>query len=252
MALSIITTVLNNEKFIYDCLNSVRKQRFIQKYEHIVVDGGSKDDTLKILRKFKKKNKNLKIFEKKNLGIYEGINYAIKKAKYNYIGILHSDDFYKNNNVFKNILEEFKSNDKLLSIHSNVEFVRRHDKKKIIRYFKSENLKSEDYINCKHPPHTSLFVNKQIFNKFGLYNIKLKIASDFEFMLRVYGINKVYSKYVNKTFVVMRIGGTSNKNIFNIIFSNYEVYKSFKINNMRASIFLILKKVLSKISQISF
>ena len=71
-------------------------------------------------------------------------------------------------------------------------------------------------------------------------------------MLRVYGINKIYSKYVNKTFVVMRTGGTSNKNIFNILFSNYEVYKSFKINNMRVNIFLILKKILSKVSQINF
>ena len=252
MTLSIITTVLNNEKFIYDCVNSVKKQRFNKKYEHIVVDGGSNDNTLKILRKFKKENKNLKIFEKKRLGIYEGINYAIKKSKYNYIGILHSDDFYKNNKVFKSILEEFKLDNKLLSIHSDVEFVKRNDKKKIVRFFKSENLKSEDYIKCKHPAHTSLFIKKKIFNKFGLYNTKLKIASDFEFMLRVYGINKVHSKYINKTFVVMRTGGTSNKNLFNIILSNYEVYKSFKINSMRANIFLSLKKILSKISQISF
>ena len=252
MSISIITTVLNNEKFIYDCVNSVRNQKFTQDYEHIVVDGGSKDNTLKILRELKKDNGNLKIFKKKNIGIYKGINYAIKKSKYKYIGLLHADDFYKNNNVFKNISNEFRSNSKLLSIHSNIEFVKRNNKKKIVRFFKSERLKSEDYIYCKHPPHTSLFVNKKIFEKFGLYNINLKIASDFEFMLRVYGINKVHSKYINKTFVVMRIGGTSNKNIFNIIFSNYEVYKSFKINNMRVNIFLILKKILSKVSQINF
>ena len=252
MSISIITTVLNNEKFIYDCVNSVKNQKITQNYEHIVVDGGSKDNTLTILRKLKKDNRNLKIFEKKNIGIYQGINYAIKKSKYRYIGLLHADDFYKNNKVFKNVLREFRSNRKLLSIHSNIEFVKRNNKKKIVRFFKSENLKSEDYLNCKHPPHTSLFINKKIFNDFGLYNINLKIASDFEFMLRVYGINKIYSKYVNKTFVVMRTGGTSNKNIFNIILSNYEVYKSFKINNMRVNIFLILKKILSKVSQINF
>ncbi len=252
MSLSIITTVLNNEKFIYDCVNSVKKQKFYDKYEHLVVDAGSKDNTLKILKKLKKKNRNLKVFVKKNLGIYEGINYAIRKSKYNYIGLLHSDDFYKNDKVFKNILGQFKLNNKLLSIHSNVEFVKRNDKKKIVRFFKSEQLRSEDYINCKHPPHTSLFLNKKIFNKFGLYNINLKIASDFEFMLRIYGINKIYSKYINKTFVVMRAGGTSSKNVFNIIVSNYEVYKSFKINNMKVNIFLILKKILSKVLQITF
>ena len=71
-------------------------------------------------------------------------------------------------------------------------------------------------------------------------------------MLRIYGINKIYSKYINKTFVVMRAGGTSNKDIINILISNYEVYKSFKINNMMVNIFLILKKILSKVSQINF
>ena len=252
MTLSIITTVLNNEKFIYDCLKSVGQQKIKDKYEHIIVDAGSSDNTLKILNQFKKVNKNLKILIKKNSGIYEGINYGIKKSKYNYIGLLHSDDFYKDNKVFKNILREFKSNPKLKSIHSNVEIVSRNNKKKIIRFFKSDQLKSEDYINCMHPPHTSLFINKKIFNKFGFYNINLKIASDFEFMLRVFGINKIYSKYIDKTFVVMRAGGVSNKNIGNILLSNYEVYKSFKINKLRVSIFLILKKILSKILQISF
>lgn len=252
MSLSIVTTVLNNEKFIHDCVNSVKRQKFKDKYEHIIVDGGSKDNTLKILKKLKKNNKNLKIFVKKNLGIYESINYAIKKSKYNYVGLLHSDDFYKNDEVFNNILSQFKLNNKLLSIHSNVEFVKRNNKKKIVRFFKSEQLKSEDYLNCKHPPHTSLFLNKKIFKKFGLYNVNLKIASDFEFMLRVYGINKIYSKYINKTFVVMRAGGTSNKDIINILISNYEVYKSFKINNIKVNIFFIFKKILSKFLQISF
>ncbi len=252
MSLSIITTVLDNEKFIYDCVNSVKRQKFKDKYEHIIVDGGSKDNTLKILKKLKKKNRKLKIFVKKNSGIYDGINYAIKKSKYNYIGLLHSDDFYKNDKVFKTILKQFKSNNKLLSIHSNVEFVKRNNKKKIVRFFKSEQLESKDYISCKHPPHTSFFLNRKIYNNFGLYNENLKIASDFEFMLRIYGINKIYSKYINKTFVVMRAGGKSSKNMINIILSNYEVYKSFKINNMKPNILLIFKKILSKVLQLNF
>lgn len=252
MSLSIITTVLNNEKFIYECVKSVERQKLKEKYEHIIVDGGSKDKTLKILKKLKKKNKSLKIFTKKNIGIYQGINFGIKKSKYNYIGLLHSDDFYKNDNVLKNVLNEFKSNINLLAIHSNVQIVSRKNKKNIIRFFKSNHLENSDYFKCKHPPHTSLFIDRKIFNKFGFYNIKLKIASDFEFMLRVFGKNKVYSKYLNKTFVVMRSGGTSTKNIINIIKSNYEVYKSFKINNISANIFYICIKVISKIFQVKF
>ena len=69
-------------------------------------------------------------------------------------------------------------------------------------------------------------------------------------MLRFFGINKVYSKYINKTFVVMRSGGTSTKNILNILKSNFEVYKSFKINNKRVNILFIFRKILSKILQL--
>ena len=147
-------------------------------------------------------------------------------------------------------MNNFRSDPKLLAVHSNVEIVKRNDKKKILRFFKSQKLKSEDLYECKHPPHTSLFIKKKVFCKFGLYNTKFKIASDFELMLRFFGINKVYSKYINKTFVVMRSGGTSTKNILNILKSNYEVYKSFKINNKRVNILFILRKILSKILQL--
>ena len=57
MCLSIVTTVLNNEKYIRDCVGSVKRQKFKNKYEHIIIDGGSEDDTLKILKRLKKKIK---------------------------------------------------------------------------------------------------------------------------------------------------------------------------------------------------
>ena len=65
MSLSIITAVLNNEEFIKDCVKSVQNQKSYKKYEHIIVDGGSNDNTIKILEKLKKNNRYLKIFKKK-------------------------------------------------------------------------------------------------------------------------------------------------------------------------------------------
>ena len=58
MSFTIITTVLNNEKFILNCLQSVQKQKINKKkIEHIIVDGGSVDNTINIIKKFKKKSK---------------------------------------------------------------------------------------------------------------------------------------------------------------------------------------------------
>lgn len=66
MTFTIITTVLNNEKFILDCLKSVQKQNFSKKkLEHLIIDGGSSDQTIEIIKKFKKKNNYIKLFQKK-------------------------------------------------------------------------------------------------------------------------------------------------------------------------------------------
>jgi glycosyltransferase involved in cell wall biosynthesis len=252
MSLSIISTVLNNEEFIYDCLRSVKDQRISKNFEHIIVDGGSTDNTIEIIKNFKKKNYNLKLFKKKNIGIYQGINFGIKKAKHKYIGLLHSDDFYKNKNVLRNVLNIFKENPHFSAIYSNVEIVRRDNKKKILRFFKSKQLNNIDFLKCEHPPHTSLFIDRKLFITFGLFSEKLKIASDFELMLRIFGKNKIVPKYINKTFVVMRSGGTSTKNLKNIIFSNYEVYKSFKINKISLNPMYIIIKLIKKIFQFNF
>jgi glycosyltransferase involved in cell wall biosynthesis len=248
-SISIITTVLNDEKNIASCINSVKSQN-IKKLEHIIVDGGSSDKTLLIIKKFQQKYNHIKIYRKNKINIYEGLNFAIKKAKNNYIGVLHSDDFYKNANCLKLVVKEFKKNNSISALYSNVSIVKRSDKNKQIRFFKSKQYSSKDFLNGYHPPHTSLFVKKHIFRRFGNYNETLKIASDYEFMLRVFGINKVKIKFVNKTLIVMKSGGTSTKNILNIALSNFEVYKAFRINKLNYTLNIFINKLIKKIFQI--
>lgn len=252
MSLSIITTVLNDEKNISNCLSSVIEQKITKNFEHIIVDGGSNDNTLSIVNKFKKKNKHIKLYIKKNLSIYDGINLGIKKSKFKYIGVLHSDDFYRTSNSLKYIIAEFNKDPRLPAISSNVCIVKRNNIKKRVRFFNSRQLNYLDFLKGLHPAHTSLFLKKNIFIKYGFYNNKLKIASDFEFMLRIFGINRVKCKFINKTLIVMRAGGTSTKNLINIAKSNYEVYKAYKINNLNINCFIIIKKIIRKFFQIDF
>lgn len=251
MTFTIITTVLNNEKFILDCLKSVQKQNFSKKkLEHLIIDGGSSDQTIEIIKKFKKKNNYIKLFQKKNFSIYQAVNFGIKSSKNKYIGLLHSDDFFFNKNVLSIIQKNFTKNNDVKAIYSNINIVSRHNKKKILRYFKSKQLSKKDYLKYEHPPHTSLFLEKNIFKKYGLYKEKFKIASDFDFMLRIFGISEVKSLYLDKILVIMRSGGTSTKSLKNIIVSNYEVIKSIKENNLKINLIYIFFKILRKISQV--
>ena len=107
MKISIITVTLNSEKTVRDTLNSVFSQSY-KKIEHIIVDGGSKDNTISIIKNYKFKNK--KIFKKKKLGVYESINYGISKSAGDYIIILNSDDFFQSNNTIQNIIKQITIN----------------------------------------------------------------------------------------------------------------------------------------------
>jgi len=250
MSFSIITTVLNAEQYITDCVESVQKQKYFEDVEHIIIDGGSSDETLNLIKKFQKNYKNIIFSSEKGTGIYEGINIGLKIANNNIIGILNSDDFYKDSEVLKKIEFEFNINSDISAIHSNVEIFKRNNLNKLYRNFYSREFLPEDFLKCYHPPHTSFFIKKEIYKKFGIFDERLKIASDFEFMLRVFGKNKVKTKFLNQTFVCMRSHGTSTKNLKNILISNIEVIKSFKLNHLKINYIYLILKILKKIMQI--
>ena len=150
----------------------------------------------------------------------------------------------------KLVINEFKKHVRIPAIYSNVSIVKRSNINKQIRFFKSRQYSSKDFLNGYHPPHTSLFIKKHIFKRYGTYNKTFKISSDFEFMLRVFGINKVKTKFIDKTLIVMKSGGTSTKNIVNIALSNIEVYKAFKINKLDYTLSIFINKLIKKLFQI--
>ena len=94
--ISVITVVLNNDKYIERCLKSVINQNYPKnKIEYIVIDGGSIDKTVSLIKKFQKKITYW--HSKKDMGLYDAMNFGIKKSTGDIIGILNSDDFYNKN-----------------------------------------------------------------------------------------------------------------------------------------------------------
>ena len=108
MRISIITCVLNNSNLIKKSIKSFQTQIYKNK-EHVIIDGGSIDGTLEIIKKFK--NRNLILSTSSDNGIYDALNKGINLSSGDIVGILHSDDFYKDNKVLKTIAETFKKTD---------------------------------------------------------------------------------------------------------------------------------------------
>lgn len=247
MKISIITPTLNSEKSIAFTLNSVFNQTF-KNFEHIIVDGGSSDNTLEIVKKHKVRKK---IIVKNKSSIYEAINVGIKHSKGEYILVLNSDDILNSNLVLKKI-NNFLNKDKSKIYLGDVCYHDNFIYKKIVRYYSAKNFKPWMMFVGLMPPHTGAIIHRDIYNFYKLYDEKLKIAGDFEFFLRIFLKKKIAFENLNFCVARMRTGGVSGKNIFSHIISSNEIIKSFKKNNLKSNFIFIYLRFIAKIHQLFF
>lgn len=245
MKISIITVTLNSEKTIRDTLNSVLFQT-VKNIEHIIVDGGSVDKTISIIKNYP--NKNKKIFIKKSLGIYASINFGIKKSSGEYICILNSDDIFHSKDTIKKILKEINKSKKNIYL-GDVSFFDKFNYYKITRYYPAKNFKSWHLFFGLMPPHPASIIKKEIYNEFGYYKEDYKIAADFELFLRLLVKFKLTYKIFNLDVVKMRSGGISGKNFKSYLISTLEIFKSFKINKIYSNFLFIILRIPVKIKQ---
>ena len=249
MKISIITVTLNSEKTIRDTLNSVISQTY-KKIEHIIVDGGSNDETIKILKKYK--NNKSKFFIKKNFGIYKSINYGIKKSSGDYVCILNSDDIFQSNNIIQNLVKIFSKNKKINIFLGNVAYFKNSDYYKVSRFYSCSSFRTWKMKFGLMPPHPGSFIRRKIYLNNLLYNENFKIAADFELFLRLFIIKKINFKLLNKTIIRMRSGGISGKNLKSYWISTFEILRSFQLNKLNSNIFFIIMRIPAKINQLFF
>jgi len=208
--------------------------------EYIIIDGGSNDGTQNIINKYIN-NINYYISEK-DKGIYSAINKGILKSNGDYIGLLHSNDIYENNNTLNNIVLSI-SKYKTDLFYANIIFI--NDKLKRVRFYSSKYFRPWMFRFGFQPAHTSLFVKKDIY-KNNLYNENLTIASDFEFLLKLLYLEKISYKFIDETWINMKIGGKSTSGLQNLFHLNKEIYNICKNNNLYTNYIFIYSKYLLK------
>ena len=247
MKISIVTPTFNSANTIQSNIDSIKSQSY-KDYQLIIVDNKSTDETIEIIKK--NDVPNIKFLIEEDLGIFDAINKGIKISDHELISVLHSDDFFNDNDVLKNIVETFnkdKSND---IVYGDLIYVRKDDININLRYWKPGPFEKNLFFKGWHPPHPSFFAKKKLFDHYGYYDLANGNSADVELMFRFLNTNNVKSKYLNKTLVKMRYGGTSNKGIFTIIKQNITIMKFLKIhkNYYKISIF-ILYKFLDRLKQ---
>ena len=255
MKISIITVFFNSISTLKKTLNSINKQNY-DNIEKIWIDGGSKDGTVKFLNS--KKDKNTIFISEKDKGIFDAMNKGIQRAKGEIVGFLHSDDFYSRSDIINKIASTFISNNKINLIYGDLLYVKKKNIKKTIRFWRAENNTNDNIKNARFyiqklengwmPPHPTVFIRKNFLNKIGYFNIKYKISSDYDFIVRCFTSKYLFAKYLPYKYIHMRTGGNSNKSIINLLKKlreDYIIAKSYNLPGM----YTVLMKNLSKLNQ---
>ena len=249
MKVSIITVSLNSEKTIEKTINSVISQDH-KNIEYIIIDGGSKDNTLEIVNKYK--SSITKIISEKDKGIYDGINKGIQIATGDIISLIHSNDIFVDTNVISKIDNIFYNNPDFDIILANLAFKKNLDEKRITRYYSAKNFKPWMLRIGFSPPHSSAFFRSEVFKQVGLYQTNFKIAGDFEYFVRCFLKYKLKFNYFDECLVYMSTGGTSGKNMLSYLISSKEINQSLKSNKIYSNIFFTLLRFPIKLIQFIF
>lgn len=245
MKVSIITAVYNNRETIEQCITSVAGQNY-ENVEHIVIDGGSTDGSLEIIKQYQS---GFSFWtSEKDKGVYHALNRGIESATGDVIGFLHADDIYADKNVIDWVVSGIL-NYNVESCYGDLLYISRRNINKTVRQWTSRPYSEGLFQKGWMPPHPTFFVKKDVYIKYGNFNTDFKIAADYELMLRFLGKHKISTCYIPRVLVKMRTGGTSNRNIKNLIVKSYEDYKACKINNLRHGVYTVALKNLSKIPQ---
>lgn len=243
--ISIITVLLNGEAFLKECIESVINQNY--KYiEYIVIDGGSIDRSLSIIEKYRA---HIDYFiSEKDEGLYDAINKGIQVSNGDIVGILNADDVLVNSNVIEKIATAFQQNADIEAVYGDLNYV--HPVKlEVIRKWKSMQASYENVKSGWMPAHPTLYLKKNLFEKYGNYALDMGTSADYDLVLRFFHKYRIKARYLPFLMVNMRIGGISNQSIKSIFLAFINDYKALKRNRISFGLFVLFNKKISKFTQ---
>ncbi len=248
MKFTIITVCYNSSAFLWDAIVSVKNQTY-QNIEYIIVDGGSTDGTIDIIRESEHLfGGRLSWISEKDKGLYDAMNKGIQRATGDIIGLINSDDLFCDNQAIEKVVNIFTREPNLDSVYADLYYVSQKDTDKIIRRWESGTRKP--FKRGWHPAHPTLYIKREIYQKYGLFNLDFRLAADFEIMLRFFDKFQISTYYLRDPLVKMRLGGTTNKSLKNVYLQNIECIKAFAINHLKVSPFLYpFLRIAPKLSQ---
>ncbi len=216
MKVSVVTPCMNSAGTIRQTIESVLHQTY-RNIEYIVVDGGSSDGTLDIIKEYLPRfHGRMRYVSEKDRGIYDAMNKGIRMTRGGLIGIVCSDDFYEPGAVEKVVSHLTKDRYQVIYGYCRV----------------MADGHAAGFIKGSHKdlrqhmiPHPTCFVTRDVYRDFGMFLTVFQISSDYELMLRLYNSGEVTFTQIRSVLSNFRIGGESRnlkrRTFENIVFKFY-------------------------------
>ncbi len=208
---SVITVCLNSERFLERTIRSVISQTY-KNIEYIIVDGGSKDNTLKIVDRYRDRIGHF-ISEPDN-GIYDAQNKGLRMAKGEIICVLNSDDYFYNHDVIREVVNFFLQNKDVDFVYGDILCFNSDNSEAYLKRY--PNYIPKRYFLMNPLAHSATFFHKDCFIKAGYLDTRYKISADFEWYLRALYKKGLSAAHINKIISVFREGGFSGNEILRL------------------------------------
>lgn len=243
--ISVITVSRNSRDTIADTLESVIAQTH-RPIEHIVIDGASTDGTLDILERYR--GSLARLVSEPDGGIYPAMNKGMAMATGDIVGILNSDDVYADENALKDVAAAF-SDPAVEVCYGDIYYVDARNLCRVIRHWTSQPFRPGMFETGWMPPHPAFFIRRRALKRVGLFEERYRYAADFDFMLRALEVHRLQSVHLPRVVVRMRVGGTTNNSVLNVLKGNLEAYDACKRSGLDVGPVFMLRKILRKLPQ---
>jgi glycosyltransferase involved in cell wall biosynthesis len=245
--ISIITVCLNSAATIRDTVESATAQDHADR-EYIVVDGGSTDGTLDLVRAYGRRVD--KLITGPDKGIYDALNKGIAAATGDVIGVLHADDIYESPDVLSTVARAFSAAPHADIVFGDLVFVRPTDLRRVVRRYSSKAFRPWRLRFGWMPPHPASFIRRSAYARLGPYAIDLKIASDYEMFVKAFLMHKLEYARIDQVLVRMRAGGLSTSGLRSSIRLNREIVTACRRNGIYTNLALVLLKTPFKLLEL--
>ncbi|MBQ8189558.1 MAG: glycosyltransferase [Lachnospiraceae bacterium] len=243
---SVVTTTYEDLTHLKAVVDGIKKQNYSH-IQYIVVDGGSKDGTIRFLQDLetdfaKHAGWELKWISESDHGIYDAINKGVRMATGDIVGVMF--DKFATDDVISKMVSVMEREDSD-GVHGDLIYV--DEQGKPIRKWVMGN--TQTIRDGWMPAHQTLYLKREVYEKYGVYKTDYKIAADYEFIVRILQDKSIRLSYIPEVLVHMFYGGTSSGGLTNYIHSFMESYRALKENHVPFAFFICTKRTMKVLWQ---